>query len=137
MSYAADLTPQQAWKLLAERAGAQLVDVRTAAEWTWVGGPDLAELAKQVIGIEWSRWPSGAANPDFVASLAQAGLDPADPVIFLCRSGVRSVAAAEAAAAAGYQAAYNVLGGFEGGLDEVGHRSVGGWKVSGLSWRQS
>lgn len=137
MSYAGDLSPQQAWTLLSEQPAAQLVDVRTQAEWVWVGAPDLAELGKETVRIEWSRWPEGGANLAFLDELAAAGVEPGDPVLFLCRSGVRSVAAAQAATAAGYRKAYNVLEGFEGGLDAAGHRGVGGWKASGLNWRQS
>jgi rhodanese-related sulfurtransferase len=62
---------------------------------------------------------------------------PERPVLFLCRSGVRSAAAAEAAARAGYAHAYNVTEGFEGPLDADGHRGVSGWKAAGLPWRQS
>lgn len=135
--YAGDLTPQQAWELLAGTPKVWLVDVRTRAEWAWVGGPDLAELSQPTVQIEWSSWPGGAANTEFVAELKAAGIDPADQVLFLCRSGVRSVAAAETATAAGFSAAYNILGGFEGALDPAGHRGVGGWKANGLPWVQS
>jgi rhodanese-related sulfurtransferase len=77
-------------------------------------------------------------NPDFVGDLQRAGLRPEAPVAFLCRSGVRSKAAAEAATAAGYAAAYNVSDGFEGPPDATGHRgTTGGWKAAGLPWRQS
>lgn len=135
MTYAGDITPGEAFSLLEQEPGATLVDVRTAAEWNYVGLPDLTSLGKQVVTVEWLSYPSGAVNPDFVQQVRDAAPD-ADPILLLCRSGVRSVAAAEALAAAGLPNSYNVLEGFEGGLDEDGHRSVNGWKLAGLPWRQ-
>lgn len=135
MSYAGDITPQQAWQLLRDNPDAVLVDVRTDAEWRFVGVPDLSELGREVTYIEWNRF-DGHRNNDFVADLASAGI-AAGPVVFLCRSGNRSIGAAEAATAAGIAPSYNVLEGFEGDLDEQGHRGVGGWRTGGLPWRQS
>ncbi|MGV8978973.1 MAG: rhodanese-like domain-containing protein [Cellulomonas sp.] len=136
--YAGDLTPQQAWDLLAADARTVLVDVRTDAEWRYVGVPDTSSLGRRPALIEWSTYPSGQPNPAFVASLAAAGLAPGDerPVVFLCRSGVRSVAAATAATAAGYGPAYNVLDGFEGNVGPDGHRGAQGWRAAGLPWTQ-
>jgi rhodanese-related sulfurtransferase len=136
--YAGDLTPQQAWDLLAADDRAVLVDVRTDAEWRYVGIPDTSPLGQRPALIEWSTYPNGQRNPDFVASLGAAGLEPGDgrPVIFLCRSGVRSVAAATAATAAGYGPAYNVLDGFEGNVGPDGHRGAQGWRAAGLPWTQ-
>lgn len=135
MAYAGDLTPQQAWDLLAADERAVLVDVRTAAEWTYVGVPELQSLGRETALVEWVTFPGGARNPQFLDQVRAVAAEDA-PVVFLCRSGVRSVAAAEAATAAGLTA-YNVLEGFEGGLDGSRHRGVGGWKASGLPWRQS
>jgi rhodanese-related sulfurtransferase len=102
-----------------------------------VGLPDLGALGKPVLTIEWVRFPDGARNERFVEELAAAGVPKSAPALFLCRSGVRSVAAAEAAAAAGWTAAQNILEGFEGNPDDAGHRgTTGGWKVAGLPWRQ-
>jgi rhodanese-related sulfurtransferase len=138
MPYAGDLDPVAAYAVLADRPDAVLVDVRTRAEWSYVGGPDLAPLGKPVVQIEWVRFPGGARNEGFVAELAAAGIPQDAAVLFLCRSGVRSIAAAEAATAAGWTSAHNVLEGFEGNPDGSGHRgSTGGWKVAGLPWRQS
>lgn len=136
MSYAGDVTPAEAWEALSDDPAAVLVDVRTAAEWSYVGLPDLRGLAKDVVRIEWQTYPTGAVNPDFVAELATAGVDRDAPVYFLCRSGVRSVAAAEAASAAGWVQSRNVLEGFEGPHDAEHHRAVSGWKVAGLPWVQ-
>lgn len=135
--FAGNLPPRQAWDLLASDPDAVMVDVRTRAEWQWVGGADLSELGKRVVGIEWVT-SDGEPNHRFVEQLAEAGLEPESPVLFLCRSGARSTAAAQVATAAGYQSAYNVAEGFEGDPDAHGHRgTVNGWKVEGLAWRQS
>jgi rhodanese-related sulfurtransferase len=135
--YAGDLDPGQAYALLADDPDAVLVDVRTRAEWTYVGLPELAGLGKDVVRVEWTRYPDGAANPAFLDELAAAGVGRNRPVVFLCRSGVRSVAAAETAARAGYTRAYNMTEGFEGPLDADGHRGARGWRAAGLPWRQS
>lgn len=134
--YAGDLSPRQAWDMLADAPGARLVDVRTSAEWGWVGQPVLDELNSDVQGIEWTR-SDGTRNDGFVDELCALDVDDNAPLLFLCRSGVRSIAAAKAATAAGLGPAYNILGGFEGDKDEEGHRgTVAGWKVEGLPWRQ-
>jgi rhodanese-related sulfurtransferase len=101
-SYAGDITPEQAWKLLGENPEAVLVDVRTDAEWRFVGVPDLSSLGREVVYIEWNG-VDGTRNDNFVAELIER-LPAATgdrPVIFLCRSGNRSIGAAEAATAAG------------------------------------
>ena len=135
--YAGDLAPHQAWDLLASNPDAALVDVRTSAEWQWVGAADLSELGRRAIGIEWVT-SAGEPNSRFVEQLAEAGVDPDAPVLFLCRSGGRSAAAAQVATAAGYRTAYNVAEGFEGDPDAHGHRgTLNGWKVAGLAWRQT
>lgn len=136
MSYAGDVTPQDAYAALAADEDAVLVDVRTTAEWSYVGLPDLSGIGKRVVCVEWQRFPDGAVNGDFVDQLQDVGLPDGAPIYFLCRSGVRSVAAAEAATAAGLGPAYNVLDGFEGPHDDQGHRSVAGWKNTDLPWRQ-
>jgi rhodanese-related sulfurtransferase len=135
--YAGDITPGEAWKLLSENPAAVLVDVRTEAEWRFVGVPDLSSLGRDVVYIEWN-YGDGTRNEDFVAELLEQILPRADrPVMFLCRSGNRSIGAAEAATQAGVAPSYNVLNGFEGHLDEVGHRGGNGWRAIGLPWKQS
>lgn len=132
-----DVAPQQAWEALSENPNAQLVDVRTEAEWIYVGLPELAQLNKRVLLIAWQSFPSGAGNPQFLQQLGDTGLTEAHDIYFLCRSGVRSLAAAEAAQAAGYRRVFNVADGFEGPTDAEGHRgAAAGWKASGLPWRQ-
>jgi rhodanese-related sulfurtransferase len=139
--YAGDIDVTAAWELLKTEPKAQLIDVRTAAEWTYVGLPDIADLGREVHTIEWQSFPSGAINPEFAQVLAgemqRQGVATDTPLLFLCRSGARSRSAAVAMTRAGYSRAYNVSGGFEGNLDSEGHRGgTNGWKAAGLPWRQ-
>jgi rhodanese-related sulfurtransferase len=137
VSYAGDITPEQAWKLLSENPDAVLVDVRTEAEWRFVGVPDLDSLGRDVVYIEWNNF-DGKHNDDFVADLL--GHVPSGgerPVVFLCRSGNRSIGAAEAATEAGVAPSYNVIDGFEGQLDGTSHRGGSGWRAIGLPWKQT
>ena len=136
MSQHADLTPRQAWDLLESDPAAVLVDVRTQAEWSFVGLPDVTALGKQVVPIEWTTFPDGAPNQRFLEQLMAALPSQDAPVLVLCRSGARSAAATATAAAAGYSGATNISEGFEGDLDEHGHRAANGWKQAGLPWRQ-
>ena len=136
--YAGDVMPSTAWKILSERKDAVLIDVRTRAEWSYVGLPDLEILAKKPTLIEWQVFPSMQVNADFVAALSAALPDKEAPLLFLCRSGVRSAAAAKAMTAAGYSSCLNIAEGFEGPLDADAKRgTVGGWKAAGLPWRQT
>ncbi|MBM7416400.1 MULTISPECIES: rhodanese-like domain-containing protein [Nocardiaceae] len=135
MSYAGDITPEQAWELLSTDPEASLVDVRTHAEWSYVGVPDISSLDKPTAFVEWVGYPDGARNENFVDEVRAAGIERG-PVVFLCRSGQRSIGAAEAATAAGLGPAYNVLDGFEGATDAEGHRGSAGWRAVGLPWRQ-
>jgi rhodanese-related sulfurtransferase len=136
MDYAGDVTPTEAYAAVTGADDALLVDVRTKAEWTYVGVPELAASGRGVAFVEWSRFPDGSLNPQFVEEVREAGLEPGRPVYLICRSGVRSRAAADALTAAGLGPAYNVLEGFEGPLDAAGHRTVAGWRNAGLPWRQ-
>ncbi|MEC8026075.1 MAG: rhodanese-like domain-containing protein [Pseudomonadota bacterium] len=136
--YAGDLSPQESWRLLSEDASAVLIDVRTQPEWAFVGLPELGSLGKSVLPLSWQVFPAMTVNPDFVGALRAAGLTENQPLLFLCRSGVRSAQAAMAATATGFSQAFNVAEGFEGEVDGAGHRgTVDGWKVAGLPWRQS
>lgn len=134
MSYAGDLTPRQAWQKIAD--GALLVDVRSASEWKHIGVPDTTELGRDPLFVQWNL-NGGIPNSAFLDELEAA--IPADQrdkdLVFLCRSGARSVAAAEAATAAGHTS-FNVLEGFEGEPDAYGVRNITGWKVRGLAWKK-
>jgi len=128
------LPSAEAAKAMATDANAVLVDVRTTAEWAYVGVPALPNLHR----ISWQSFPTGAVDPDFVAKVKQAGVATDQPVYLICRSGARSQAAAQALAAAGYTDLTNVSDGFEGTLDPAKHRgTVNGWKQAGLPWVQS
>ncbi len=131
LSYEGELLPSEAYELLQKAPAAKLVDVRTHAEWDYVG------RIPGAVEIEWESYPDGKPNPYFVEQLRQQ-VDPESLVMFICRSGNRSHHAAVAAAAAGYTQSYNVLDGFEGKKDANSRRNtVGGWRVAGLPWFQS
>ena len=136
--YAGDVAPTIVWKILSERKDAILIDCRTRAEWNYVGLPDLETLAKKPALIEWQVFPSMQPNPEFVSALSGALADKDAPLLFICRSGARSAAAAKAMTAAGYSTCLNVADGFEGALDAQAKRgTTGGWKAAGLPWRQT
>ena len=132
-----DVSPRATWQELAQDPDAMLVDCRTDAEWNFVGIPDLSELGKQVALIPWQVYPSMQLNGAFAEHLHRAGATPATKLYFICRSGARSLAAGQAAQAAGFPQAFNVADGFEGPVDAEGHRGkVAGWKADGLPWLQ-
>lgn len=131
LSYGGALLPTEAHQLWREAPGATIVDVRTRAEWDYVG------RIPGAVEIELLSYPGNRPNPEFLAALEQhVGKDA--PVMFICRSGGRSHNAALLAMQAGYLQSYNVLEGFEGDKDEHGHRNTkGGWRKAGLPWLQS
>ena len=140
--YAGDISSREAWELLGAESKAQLIDVRTIPEWAFVGLPDLSGLGREVHCVEWQIFPSMAANPEFTKvvgdKVRRAGADEHTPLLFLCRSGARSRAAAIAMTGAGFVKSYNIAGGFEGDLDNERHRGGrNGWKAERLPWRQS
>jgi len=132
-----NIAPTDVWHALLTDPDAQMVDVRTDAEWNFVGLADLSEAGKTPALIPWQIFPSMQVNMGFVEQMKQSGLKPEHKIYFLCRSGVRSQAAAQAAVAAGFPNSFNISDGFEGGPDREGHRGqVAGWKASNLPWRQ-
>lgn len=135
-SFAGDITATAAWEGLAGTADAVLLDVRTQPEWVFVGVPEVSGCDKTLVQVSWQLFPTMARNPNFVADLLAKGVNQSRPVYLICRSGVRSRAAAEFLAQHGYTT-YNILDGFEGQLDAHGHRGAGGWKALGLPWKQS
>ncbi len=137
LDYAGDISAAEAWERLKSDPKAQLLDVRTRAEWNFVGLPDLSSLGRRVHCVEWQGFPTGARNPGFAGEAAQALDDASAQVMVLCRSGSRSRAAAIALTQAGFARAFNIGDGFEGEPDEEGHRgTINGWKASNLPWRQ-
>jgi len=130
LPYAGALTPQEAYELWRNAPGAKLIDVRTRAEWDYVG------RIPGAVEIELLTYPGNRPNSAFIAELERQ-VDKEARVMFICRSGGRSHNAALLAMQAGYGACYNVLEGFEGDKDAHGHRNTkGGWRVAGLPWVQ-
>lgn len=126
-----DIIPREAWNALSTNPDAVLVDVRTDVEWEQVGIPQLQTGNENLFFISWQLPPDMRINTAFLDDLDKAGVAKGKPIYFLCRSGVRSKAAAELATAAGYGPCYNVAEGFEGiaGADGVRH---GGWRGNEL-----
>lgn len=138
MTYSGDISVEEAWRQLGAESSAVLVDVRTAAEWNFVGGPDLSGVAKQAVRVSWQTLPKMEKNAAFVDEVRAQAPDTDASLLFLCRSGARSKAAAVAMTGAGYSKCFNVAGGFEGDLDGDRHRgAAGGWKAAGLPWVQA
>lgn len=130
LPYAGALTPAEAHQVWQLAPGARLVDVRTRAEWDWVG------RIPEAVEIEWMAYPGNQTNPNFLAQLKHQ-VDPEALVLFICRSGARSSNAATVATEHGYTECYNVLEGFEGDKDANGQRNhIGGWRKAGLPWHQ-
>ena len=128
VGYAGDVIPTLAYQWI-EDGSAVLVDVRTDAEREWVG------YVPGAVAAAWKQWPGMAMNAAFDATLL-AAVPPGKKVVLLCRSGVRSIAAAKRGTELGLQT-YNIVGGFEGDLDARGHRNQSnGWRHAGLPWLQ-
>ena len=128
LPYAGAVTPVEAWRLSTQKA-ARLVDVRTQAEFRFVGS------VPGSVNVEW-HGSDEVPVATFLENLRRK-VDPSQPVLLLCRSAVRSDSAARAAAAAGFARVYNVLEGFEGKRNHVGQRGhIDGWRRHGLPWIQ-
>jgi len=132
---------EETWARLHRDRDSVLIDVRTSAEWAYVGLPDLSSIGKGPVQVEWLTFPGDRLNPAFVdrlsTALAAIGANKDSELLFICRSGGRSLKAAQAMAAAGYIRCRNVAEGFEGPLDPDHHRGrIGGWKAKGLPWVQ-
>ena len=128
LGYAGDITPDMAYEWM-QSGQAVMVDVRSDAEREWVG------FVPGAVAVAWKQWPGMAMNPTFDDAIRTAA--SGKKIVLLCRSGVRSVAAAKRATELGLEA-YNILEGFEGDTNQEGHRGTqGGWRVRGLPWRQN
>jgi rhodanese-related sulfurtransferase len=135
--YTGDVTSTEAWEVLSRDPAAVLVDVRTNAEWAFVGLPDLSGLGKSPLLVEWQNFPAMQLNSDFAEEIVAKGVSREQTVFLICRSGQRSRQAAMALCAAGYGRCYNVSDGFEGRHDAERHRGITeGWKAAGLPWTQ-
>lgn len=131
LPYSGALLPEEAFTLLQNIPAAKLVDVRSNAEWNFVG------VIPGAVNVEWKSFPGMIANPNFLDQLKHQ-VDPESLVMFICRTGARSDQAARAAAANGFSDCFNILEGFEGEKDERGHRGQAtGWKAKQLPWTQN
>lgn len=136
-----DVPVKDTWARLVADPNAVLIDVRTRAEWAFVGLPDLSSLGRKAVLVEWQSFPDNRINAAFVDVLVEQldvlGVDADTELFFICRSGGRSLMAAKAMAARGFRHCHNVAEGFEGPLDQNRRRGrVAGWKAEGLPWMQ-
>lgn len=135
--YAGDVNARKAWDLLREDPKAVLIDVRTKPECRYVGHPDLKSIGKEAMFVEWQIYPDLKLNERFGDEVGASSVAKDATVLLLCRSGVRSKAAAIALTKLGYGRCLNISGGFEGPKDRDGHRGRDdGWKAAGLPWQQ-
>lgn len=135
--YAGEMTPAQAYCFLERHPAALLVDVRTLPEWGFVGYPDISSLGRELIRLSWRIYPTMQRNDAFEQQLMQRVEDKTTPLLFICRTGGRSLDAAIAMTACGYNNCFNITGGFEGEKDQHLHRGqLNGWKAEQLSWKQ-
>lgn len=135
--YSGDILPAEAWQLLNDDPEAVLIDVRTEAEWAFVGLPDLSRIGNRLLLASWQNYPEMDRNPGFTTQISEQVPDRATSLLFICRSGQRSRFAAIAMTESGYQNCFNVAQGFEGDSDGDRHRGrTGGWKVANLPWHQ-
>ena len=136
-TYAGDVTPRQAWEMINKNPDAVLLDVRTPAEWDYVGLPDLSSLGRKPLFVPWQTFPAMKINQNFLHQVSDADIDSEQELLIICRSGVRSKSAAIALTDVGFTACYNVAYGFEGDKDPTGHRgTLNGWKADDLPWVQ-
>ena len=137
LSYAGDIAPEEAFAF-AQSNHAVVVDVRTVPEWQFTGVADLSATKSVLATICWKNYPDFSTNPKFFDQLATVpGISKDTPLLFMCRSGGRSLDAAVAMTAAGYTHCFNISSGFEGDPDANGHRGVAqGWKAKNLPWKQ-
>ena len=131
--YKGDITASEAYEQLMSKTNAVLIDVRTDAEWAFVGIPSI----KGLVRVPWQEYPHMQVNEDFAEEVGYEGVEKTDEVFLICRSGVRSALAAAALTAAGFENCYNIIHGFEGDRDDSGKRGrLAGWKYEGLPWAQ-
>ena len=141
LEYAGDVTPLEAFEDLKNNPNSFLIDVRTQAEWAFVGVSDLSEIGKETILLQWKIYPQMQINPDFVRlfnkAAEQLGVKEDSNLFFICKTGGRSLDAAEKMTKNGYKNCFNVANGFEGDRTENGQRGkVNGWKADALPWSQ-
>ena len=141
-----EVVPVFAYEKLISCTRSFLVDVRTRAEWSFVGTPVCQSMKNDVIFCEWASFPNMVKKPEFLENLlSHLNLERSDNIFFICRSGARSFQAAlELSGFLGGSgkvfpgvSCFNVKYGFEGGLSDDSQRGgVNGWKFSNLPWQQ-
>ena len=136
--YAGDKTPIEAWDILKSDDHAILIDVRSSAEWCYVGIADLTSIGKKTHTIEWKSFPDMKINSNFVDQVKEICMNPETKIFSLCRSGQRSISTSRVLTDSGFKRCYNVLEGFEGDKNKHEHRGQSsGWKFHGLPWKQN
>ena len=134
---AGEIEARDAWRILEQDKDAVLIDVRTDAEWAFVGVANLGAMGKTAVHLSWQLYPDMTVDAQFCDKLERVGMSHDTPLLFMCRSGARSRAAAQAMAARGFSRCYNIADGFEGDCDEQNHRgTINGWKAADLPWAQ-
>ena len=137
LDYAGDISPNEAWDMLKSQNNCSLLDCRSIAEWQFVGVPDLTDIEKKTIFIEWQAFPMMQKNENFLQEIVNSGVNKETKLLIMCRSGARSRSAAEFLTNHGYTSCYNIADGFEGAHDGNSHRGkISGWKFSDLPWKQ-
>ena len=132
-----NLNSFECFKKISENFKSYLIDVRTKPEWQFVGVPDLSSINNSTIFISWQEYPEMNINRNFEKHVVQKSITKNDNIFLICRSGQRSLKAAEYLSSVGYQNCFNVLDGFEGEKDNINHRSsLSGWKFNNLPWKQ-
>ena len=104
-----------------------VLDVRTEEEWNSVGKPDAQALNSKTFFISLLLGPDRQKNENFVKEFLEKKVPKKDNIFVICRSGVRSMAAAKLLQQQGYKNLINISDGFEG------NPATGeGWKKSKL-----
>lgn len=138
MNYASDISPVDAYEILKNEPNSFLIDVRTLPEWQFSGVPNLELIGKKAQTISWVFYPKMDLNNDFAEQVTKIVPDKNTKLFFMCKIGGRSLDAAIKMANLGYKNCYNVIGGFEGDVNEEGQRGkINGWKGAGLPWYQN
>ena len=132
-----NLNSYDCFKKISTNLKSYLIDVRTKPEWEFVGVPDLSTINNSTIFISWQEYPEMNINKNFEKNVAQKNINKKDYIFLICRSGRRSLKAAEYLSSLGYKHCFNISDGFEGNKDNTNHRSkIGGWKFNNLPWKQ-
>ncbi len=137
--------PNDAYQILQNNQNSILIDVRTNFEWETVGIVDYLSFCNPALFISWQNYPDMQIDPDFLVKLESSLNEKLSSIknyknsadlIFLCRTGIRSNAAAELCLKNGYSNLFNIINGFEGDSNQQGQRSlINGWKAQNLPIR--